>query len=375
MRQDNNFYFILTLLITFLLGSLIFLFIVFKSFFWSAFISLIFYLGSREYYLRIKFKLPKSLYSSAPYLMILLVIITIFLPLIFISSTLINELLSLLFVLRVNLTEERLLPFLLNFSLITDYFTDSEFFWVQFPLTYREIVKNYGDILNVDSLYGILSNATSYIMGGLKVPIEYIVNTLFSLILLFFFYKDGYKIEAFFERNMRISGEIKNKIMYRILDAVKAVLKGNFVISLFQGFILGLILFFAGISNPILYGSIGAFFSLIPIIGTAVVWLPASLYIILYEGNLISGILVMSFSFSSYLILENFIKPSMLDRKLNIHPFLLFLSLLGGIQEFGIIGLIIGPVTVTMIVILWDYWTYYNHTIRTQTKGESGEIV
>jgi predicted PurR-regulated permease PerM len=375
MRQDNNFYFILTLLITFLLGSLIFLFIVFKSFFWSAFISLIFYMGSREYYLRIKFKLPKSFHSSAPYLMIFLVIITIFLPLIFISSTLINELLSLLFVLRVNLTEERLLPFLLNFSLITDYFTDTEFFWVQFPMTYREIVQNYGDILNVDSLYGILSNATSFIMGGLKVPLEYIMNTLFSLILLFFFYKDGYKIEAFFERNMRISGEIKNKIMYRILDAVKAVLKGNFVISLLQGFILGLILFFAGISNPILYGSIGAFFSLIPIIGTAVVWLPASLYILLYEGNVITGILVMTFSFSSYLILENFIKPSMLDRKLNIHPFLLFLSLLGGIQEFGIIGLIIGPVTVTMIVILWDYWKYYNHTIRTQTKGESGEIV
>ena len=375
MRQDNNFYFILTLLIVFLLGSLIFLFIVFKSFFWSAFISLIFYLGSREYYLRIKFKLPKSARHSAPYLMIILVIITIFLPLVFISSTLVNEILSLLFVLKINLSEERLLPFLMNFSLITDYFTDSEFFWVQLPMGYREIVQNYGDILNIDSLYGILSNATSLILGGIKVPIEYLTNTLFSLILLFFFYKDGYKVESFFESNMHISGEIKNKIMYRILDAVKAVLKGNFIISLLQGIILGFILFFAGISNPILYGSIGAFFSLIPIIGTAVVWLPAGLYILVYEGNLISGILVMSFGFGAYLILENFIKPTMLDRKLNIHPFLLFLSLLGGIQEFGIIGLIIGPVTVTVIVILWDYWIYYNKNLKHNPDGESGEIV
>ena len=57
MRDDKNFYFILALLTTFFLGTLVFLFIVFKSFFWSAFISLIFYLGSRDYYLRIKFKL------------------------------------------------------------------------------------------------------------------------------------------------------------------------------------------------------------------------------------------------------------------------------------------------------------------------------
>jgi predicted PurR-regulated permease PerM len=220
-----------------------------------------------------------------------------------------------------------------------------------------------------------LSNATSILLGGIKIPIEFFSNTIFSFILLFFMYKDGYKIESFLVSNMHISEEIKEKIMYRILDAIKAVLKGNFIVSVLQGFILGLILFFSGISNPILYGSIGAFFSLIPIIGTAVVWFPAGLYILIYEGNVISGILVMSLSFGSYMILENFIKPTMLDKKLNIHPFLLFLSLLGGIQEFGIIGLIIGPVTVTIIVILWDFWMYYKQGYKPVIEDESGEIV
>jgi predicted PurR-regulated permease PerM len=375
MRDDKNFYFILALLTTFLLGALVFLFIVFKSFFWSAFISLIFYLGSRDYYLRIKFKLKKSIRHSAPYLMIILVLLTIVFPLVFITSTLLSEFLSLLFVLRVNLSEDRILPFLMNFSIATDYLTDTEFFWVQLPSSYREIVNNYGDILNVDSLYGFLSNATSILLGGIKIPIEFFSNTIFSFILLFFMYKDGYKIESFLVSNMHISEEIKEKIMYRILDAIKAVLKGNFIVSVLQGFILGLILFFSGISNPILYGSIGAFFSLIPIIGTAVVWFPAGLYILIYEGNVISGILVMSLSFGSYMILENFIKPTMLDKKLNIHPFLLFLSLLGGIQEFGIIGLIIGPVTVTIIVILWDFWMYYKQGYKPVIEDESGEIV
>ena len=374
MKEDKNFYYIIALLTSFLLGALVFVFIVFKSFFWSAFISLIFYLGSRDYYLRIKFSMNKKLSSIAPYLMILLVLLIIVLPLIFISSRLINEFLSFLFILKENLSEDKILPFLMNFSFITDYFTDTEFFWVQLPITYRELAKNYGDILNIDSLYGIVSNASTFILGGLKVPLDIFTTSILSFILLFFLYKDGYKIESFIVNNLPISDEIKQKIMYRILDAVKTVLKGNLIISILQGFFLGCILFFSGISNSILYGSIGAFFSLIPIIGTAVIWLPAGLFLIFYEGSLVSGILVMSLGFTSYLILENFVKPSMLDKKLNIHPFLLFLSLMGGIQEFGLVGLIIGPVTVTIVVIIWDHWSYFKSETALLKLEEDGEI-
>jgi predicted PurR-regulated permease PerM len=363
-KYDKNFYIILSFILSFLIGTLIFIFIVFKSFFWSAFISLIFYIGSRDYYLRIKKRLPSSISILAPWIMILLILFTIVLPLSIIVSNLLKEILSLLFVLKVNLSEDKLLPFLMNFSLITDYFTDNEFFWVQLPTIYREIVGSYGDVLNIDSLYGILSNATGLIMGGLKIPLDLIINSLFTFMLLFFFYKDGYKVEQFIVSHLPLSSEIKQKIAYRILDAVKTVLKGNAVISVLQGIVLGLILFFSGISNFILYAFIGSFFSLIPVVGTAIIWLPAGLYIYFYEGNILNSILLMSLSFTSYLVLENFLKPAILDKKLNIHPFILFLSLLGGIQEFGIIGLIIGPVTITIIVILYDFWSFYRNGLE-----------
>jgi predicted PurR-regulated permease PerM len=76
----------------------------------------------------------------------------------------------------------------------------------------------------------------------------------------------------------------------------------------------------------------------------------------------------MGISFGSYLILENLVKPSVLDKKLNLHPFLLFLALLGGIKEFGIMGLVIGPVAVTVIVILWDFWKEYK-TYKIETES------
>ena len=71
------------------------------------------------------------------------------------------------------------------------------------------------------------------------------------------------------------------------------------------------------------------------------------------------AVIYMSLSFTSYLVLENFVKPNILDKKLNLHPFLLFLALLGGIQQFGIVGLVIGPIAITILVILWDFWMAY----------------
>ena len=67
----------------------------------------------------------------------------------------------------------------------------------------------------------------------------------------------------------------------------------------------------------------------------------------------------MSGAFTAYLVLENFIKPKLLDKKLKIHPFLIFLSLIGGLKEFGVIGVIIGPVALTVIIIIWDFWKLF----------------
>jgi predicted PurR-regulated permease PerM len=357
--EKNSKLILLSFLAVLLFISAIFTFFVYQPYFWSGLIALILYIGSRDYYLGFRKKLPLRLKKISALLMIILVLIIIVLPLIFIVRTLLEELISLLFVIKVNLSEDRIIPTLMSINLFTDYFTDNEFFWIQLPNMYREIVSSYGDVLNVDSLYGILSNTTSFILGGLKIPLGIFVNICFSFMLLFFLYKDGHKLENFLLTNLPFSDKVEKEIGHRISEAVKAVLQGNILISLLQGGVTGLLLFFVGIPNPILYGSIASFFSLIPVIGTMVVWLPAGLYIALFEENLILSIIFMSFSFAAYLVLENLIKPNILDKKLKLHPFLLFLSLLGGIQEFGIMGLVIGPIAVTILVILWDFWVEF----------------
>ncbi|MBE7411281.1 MAG: AI-2E family transporter [Leptospiraceae bacterium] len=343
------------------IATCIFMFFVFRTYFWATFISCILYIATRDAYNKIKNSFPKILVGLSPWVMICLVSVVFIVPVIFIIRTLISEAMDLLTLIKLSLSEDRIVSTLLNFPILTDYFSDSEFFWVQLPETYREIVGSYGDILNIDSLYGILSNASTFIIGSIELPTGIIMNVFFSLLLLFFFYKDGHKIEMFFLSNLPFSKEIEEKIGLRATEAVKAVISGNIFISFLQGVVIGFALMFAGIPSPFFYASIAAIFSLIPIIGTMVVWLPAGLYIGFIENDWVVAIVLMVTSLASYLILENFIKPKMLDKKLNLHSFLLFLSLIGGIKEFGIMGLVIGPLTITFLVILWDFWKMYRN--------------
>jgi predicted PurR-regulated permease PerM len=334
----------------------IFVFLVYRTFFWTSFITLLFYIATRDYYLRFKRKFPEKLQFISPWIMILLVSLLVVLPTVFILQTLIGEALSLLISIKLNFNEERILTKLINLNVVTDFITENEFFWVEFPNTYRQIVGSYGDVLNVDSIYSVVSNTAALILGGIRLPVDIIVNILFGFLLLFFFYKDGHKLEKFLLTILPLSGEIREQIGLRVSDAMKAIVKGNLFISVLQGTAVGVLLLVMGVPSPVLYGSVAAIFSTIPIVGTMVIWLPAGLYLGIFEERWIASFVFMSLSLTCYLVLENFLKPAILDKKLNIHPFLLFLALLGGIKEFGIIGIIIGPIAVTLLVILWDFW-------------------
>lgn len=230
---------------------------------------------------------------------------------------------------------------------------------MKLPEIYGDFARNYIDILNLDSLYAVLSNASSLILGSIDLPAGIIMNLFFSLLLLFFLYQDGKKVERFILDNLPFSRELEEQVGRKIASAVQTVFRGNLIVSIMQGAAVYALLIFARISNPFLYASLAAFFSIIPVIGTSVVWLPIGLYIMFIENNIVGASLFMIAGLTFYLVLENVVKPKMLDKKLRIHPLLVFLSLIGGIQQFGIMGLVLGPVAVTLIVILWDFWKLY----------------
>ncbi|EMF70158.1 PF01594 domain protein [Leptospira interrogans serovar Canicola str. LT1962] len=321
------------------------------------------YLATRRPHKLLKGYLGEKLQWLVPWIMITLVSMIVLLPSYFVIRTLISEALSILFKLRISLSEDKIIETLMNFALLTDFITDNEFFWVKVPEIYGEFAENYVDILNLDSIYGILSNASSFILGNIELPTGILMNLFFALLVLFFLYQDGKKVERFILDNLPFSKQLEEQVGRKLTAAVQTVIRGNLIISILQGTAIYILLWIAGISSPFLYASLAAFFSIIPVVGTSAVWLPIGLYILFLENNPMMAIFFMGSGLFFYVVLENFVKPRMLDKKLQAHPLLIFLSLIGGIKEFGIMGLVVGPVTVTLVVILWDFWKLYRREL------------
>ncbi|AAN49554.1 AI-2E family transporter [Leptospira interrogans] len=338
-------------------------FLVFRPYLYSSLMALILYLATRRPHKLLKGYLGEKLQWLVPWIMITLVSMIVLLPSYFVIRTLISEALSILFKLRISLSEDKIIETLMNFALLTDFITDNEFFWVKVPEIYGEFAENYVDILNLDSIYGILSNASSFILGNIELPTGILMNLFFALLVLFFLYQDGKKVERFILDNLPFSKQLEEQVGRKLTAAVQTVIRGNLIISILQGTAIYILLWIAGISSPFLYASLAAFFSIIPVVGTSAVWLPIGLYILFLENNPMMAIFFMGSGLFFYVVLENFVKPRMLDKKLQAHPLLIFLSLIGGIKEFGIMGLVVGPVTVTLVVILWDFWKLYRREL------------
>ncbi|MES0490525.1 MAG: AI-2E family transporter [Leptospirales bacterium] len=191
-------------------------------------------------------------------------------------------------------------------------------------------------------------------------------NFLLSFVILFFLFRNSEHIKESLFRNLPFPDEIKSQMGQRMIAVFDAVVKGNLLIAVGQGTSVGIYFWIFGLATPILYGIVGVFLGLIPIIGTTVLWIPGALYLY-FQGFTIKALIFAVLSMSTYLFLENIAKPLLLDKELNLHPMILFFAFLGGLAEFGIKGLIIGPFAVTIFLSIWQIikvWNLRNESVQ-----------
>lgn len=188
-----------------------------------------------------------------------------------------------------------------------------------------------------------------------------IFNFVISLIFLFFLLRNSSEIIAIIYNNLPLPGELKSRLGKRMLAVFDAVVKGNLLVAVGQGVSIGALFLIFGLPTPFLYGVIGIFFGLIPVVGTNIIWIPAAIMLYL-DGSTVTAILFGVLSFLLYQLLENVAKPLLMDKELNLHPIILLMALLGGLSEFGIKGLILGPFIVTTFLSVWHMIKLWNET-------------
>ena len=215
------------------------------------------------------------------------------------------------------------------------------------------------ETLNAESLSQGVRSVSNFLFGIIRRTYEETSNFIFMTVVTFFslyyFFKDS---DSFLKKMMQLS-PLKNKqeklILEKFLDIAKATIKGSLVVAVIQGALVGVTFAIAGIPSPVIWGLLAVLFSLLPAIGTALIWVPAAIVLFLL-GHAWEGIFVMVAGTLVIGTIDNVLRPNLVGTSSSLHPLLVFLSTLGGIALFGLSGFIIGPAMVVLLITLLDIY-------------------
>ncbi len=200
-------------------------------------------------------------------------------------------------------------------------------------------------------------------LGGMvaKNILLLVVNLLVLLLSLFFFFKDGAAVVHWFLEIIPMERAHKEHLAQRLYETVTAVVRGAVLTAASQGLLAGLGFALAGAPVPVFLGFAAAFAALVPPVGPTLIWLPVALYQLTQSKAagiflLIWGALVVSTA-------DNFLRPILIGSKAKLPFLLLFFGILGGIQVYGFLGLILGPLLIAMtLAFIQIYREEYHHS-------------
>ena len=182
---------------------------------------------------------------------------------------------------------------------------------------------------------------------------DLIVNLFIVLYLLFFLLRDGDDLTKRIRNAMPLHPEQQRELLNRFTTVIRATVKGNVVVAIVQGALGGLIFWFLGVHAPVLWAVLMAFLSLLPAVGSALIWLPVAIYF-LVTGAIWQGVVLIAFSVLVIGLVDNILRPILVGKDTKMPDYVVLISTLGGMAIFGLNGFVIGPVVAAMFIAVWD---------------------
>ncbi|MEI7810443.1 MAG: AI-2E family transporter, partial [bacterium] len=200
-----------------------------------------------------------------------------------------------------------------------------------------------------------VSFLTSNIGNIFNFSISAVLSLILLLLALFYFLKDGEDWKNKIILLSPLSKENDEKILHKLSKTISGVIKGYVLIALIQGILMWIGLSLFGVPNAVFWGLVSAIAALIPPFGTGLVCVPAIIFlyatghILPAVGLLIWGVIIMVF-------INNFLNPYIIGKRVEIPSFLILFSILGGIALLGPVGVLIGPITISMLNTLFSIY-------------------
>jgi predicted PurR-regulated permease PerM len=193
-----------------------------------------------------------------------------------------------------------------------------------------------------------LAGSTLVVVGG---ALGAVVQTGLVVFTMFYMFRDGDRIRTAVYDILPIERVQVHDIIARMKEVIAATIYGVLLIAAIQG-TLGTFIFWAlGLPSPLLWGVVMFVFCMIPMAGAFLVWVPAAIYLGLTGAYLMAGILVV---WGVVVIggIDNLLSPRLVGQRARLHELLIFFGVLGGLQVFGILGVVLGPVVVAVTLAM-----------------------
>lgn len=224
-------------------------------------------------------------------------------------------------------------------------------------------LADFGFTLRTDDLSANLSNYASDAALFLYVKarawaaniLMFMIAFALMIVIIFFLLVDSDRLLKFILRLSPLPSRQNQQLIQKFQEIAQALLLGNGICGLLQGVVGGLLFVSFDFSSPILWGMIMAVAAFLPIVGIGLVLLPAAL-IVLMKGFIGQAVFIVFFYLALSMSVDYLLKPQLVGRKVNMHPILVFLGILGGMQLFGLLGIIYGPLVITAFLTMSDIY-------------------
>ena len=194
-------------------------------------------------------------------------------------------------------------------------------------------------------------------VGGLLTNIAVLLFQLFvTVIALFFLLRDADTITRELRRALPFEELRRERMIRQTRDLVYASVAAGLLIASLQGLAGGLVFAMLGLGAPVFWGVMMGFLSLLPFVGTWVVWVPAAVWLIA-TGQVVKGIILIVLGAAVVGSIDNILRPMILSGRTQMNGLLMFISLLGGVAVFGLLGIVLGPLVTALVTGLFEAYT------------------
>lgn len=289
-------------------------------------------------YTQILSRTPRKNESLAAFTTTILVLLIVIIPLFLITSVLVNEAVSIYKIVNV---EQLGFEDTLN--------------------SFEGTIQNYFPSFELNATE-YLKQSTAWLASNLGAIFAGTASTLFlffiAIIGSFYLFRDGRIFTKGLVRISPLPDSQDEIIMKRLALAVRSVATGTVMIALIQGTLTAFGFWLFGFERAVLYGVIASFGALIPGVGTLIVFIPAVGFL-LFKGMYMHAIGLTVWGSLAVGLIDNLLGPYLMSRGNKMHPFLILLAVLGGISVFGPIGFIVGPVLISLFMVLLELYSIH----------------